>query len=53
MSESLAQQLYEALGDSVGWRDHQGYHMPPWESLPLEIQNGWGEVGRKAAEMLL
>lgn len=50
---SLAQQLYEAYGDSVGWKNYMGFPMPPWELLSDTVKDGWAAVARKAAELLV
>ena len=50
---TLAEQLYEAYGESADWMNFMHTRMPAWEDLPDKIKDHWNAVARKAAEMLL
>lgn len=38
--------LYNAYGDSAGWKNFRGEPMPKWDDLPNEIQENWRAVAR-------
>lgn len=38
---SLGQIGYEAYGDAVQWKNHQGNPMPEWDALPDVIRLAW------------
>ncbi len=37
----LAQEAYEAYGQTTGGKDYQGLPMPEWADLGEQIQNAW------------
>lgn len=49
----LAQQAYEAYGDAVEWKNHQGNPMPPWADLGDSVQSGWIAAAQKTKTLLV
>lgn len=49
---ALAQQLYEAYGDRVGWHSVTGAQMPAWGDLPEHIRDAWGASAGAAIEAM-
>lgn len=37
----MARAMYEAYGDSVGWKSVSGHLMPPFEALGARIEGAW------------
>lgn len=47
----LARQLYDAYGQSAGWKNFQGNPMPTWEELPNNIRANWSASARECVRM--
>lgn len=48
----LAEELFNAYGDEVGWRAYNGEQMKRWPELPDKVKDGWHAAAAKAAELL-
>lgn len=46
--EQLGQAAFNAYGDAVGWKTHNGADMPTWDAVGERIREAW----RRAAEVV-